>query len=113
MAGAYRRLHELGWAHSIEVRDRDGALVGGLYGVAVGRLFAGESMFHRARDASKVALVALVNFLRSQAETGFLIDTQWQTPHLASLGVTEIDRTDYRRRIGPLTSAPPLAWPRV
>lgn len=110
MARAYWRLHELGWAHSIEVRDDDGALVGGLYGVAVGRLFAGESMFHRATDASKVALVALIEILESQAGSDYLVDTQWQTPHLASLGVTTLSREEYRRRIGPLTASAPLDW---
>lgn len=110
MARAYQRLHELGWAHSIEVRDDAGRLVGGLYGVAIGRLFAGESMFHRSRDASKVALVALVDLLESQAGTDYLIDTQWQTPHLATLGVSTLSRDDYVHRIGPLTAAPPLDW---
>lgn len=108
---AYGRLHDLGWAHSVEVWNDAGALVGGLYGLAVGRLFAGESMFHRATDASKVALVGLVEFLQSQAEQDFLIDTQWLTPHLASLGVTALSREDYRRRIAGLVDAPPLPWP--
>ena len=110
IARAYQRLHEFGWAHSIEVRDDDGALVGGLYGVAVGRLFAGESMFHRVRDASKVALVALNELLESQAGSDYLVDTQWQTPHLASLGVTTVRREEYLRRIGPLTAGQPLVW---
>ncbi|OUZ12594.1 leucyl/phenylalanyl-tRNA--protein transferase [Aeromicrobium sp. PE09-221] len=110
IARAYQRLHELGWAHSIEVRDDDGALVGGLYGVAVGHLFAGESMFHRARDASKVALVRLVELLESQAGSDYLVDTQWQTPHLATLGVSTMTREAYLHRIGPLTAAPPLDW---
>ncbi len=90
---AYGRLHELGWAHSVETWDDHGELVGGLYGVSIGGLFAGESMFHRARDASKVALVALVARL---AEGGAsLLDVQWSTPHLASLGVTEVVRGVY------------------
>ena len=79
---------DLGWAHSIEARDRDGQLVGGLYGLSVGRLFAGESMFHRASDASKVALMGLVEVVGDEA----LVDTQWRTPHLASLGVAEWPR---------------------
>ena len=91
---AYRRLHELGWAHSIETWDPEtGTLVGGLYGVHIGGLFAGESMFHRATDASKVALVALVERLR--AIGAVLLDVQWQTPHLESLGVVEIPRARY------------------
>ncbi len=89
---AYTHLHELGWAHSIETWD--GAnLVGGLYGVAIGGLFAGESMFHRARDASKVALVDLVDRLSSAGAT--LLDVQWSTPHLASMGVVEVPRILY------------------
>lgn len=94
---AYSRLHELGWAHSIEVLDDDGRLVGGLYGVRIGGLFAGESMFHRATDASKVALVHLVDWLRSTGAT--LLDVQWTTPHLASLGVVDVPRAEYLRRL--------------
>lgn len=94
---AYRRLHELGWAHSVEVFDEQGLLVGGLYGVRVKRLFAGESMFHRATDASKVALVHLVEWLRGTGAT--LLDVQWRTDHLASLGVVEIPRADYLGRL--------------
>lgn len=91
---AYVRLHELGWAHSIEVVDTDtGDLAGGLYGVRIDGLFAGESMFHRATDASKVALVHLVDWLRGTG--GQLLDVQWSTPHLASLGVIDVPRTDY------------------
>lgn len=89
---AYVRLHELGWTHSVEVWD-GAALAGGLYGVAIGGLFAAESMFHRARDASKIALAALVERLRAH---GFsLLDVQLRTPHLASLGVVEIPRARY------------------
>src|SRR5437773_540950 len=87
--GTYCRLSQLGHAHSVETR-LDGKLVGGLYGVHIGGAFFGESMFHRARDASKVALVALVERLRLQ---GFsLLDTQWLTPHLAQFGTCEIPR---------------------
>ncbi len=89
---AYHRLHELGWAHSIETWDGD-ELVGGLYGVSVGGLFAGESMFHVARDASKVALVALVERLRQGGAT--LLDVQWTTPHLRSLGAVDVPRPRY------------------
>lgn len=94
---AYGRLHELGWAHSIEVFDPDGALAGGLYGVRIGGFFAGESMFHRETDASKVALVHLVDWLRDTGAS--LLDVQWSTPHLASLGVIEIPRSDYLPRL--------------
>jgi leucyl/phenylalanyl-tRNA--protein transferase len=91
---AYVRLHELGWAHSVEAWDADG-LAGGLYGVAIGRLFAAESMFHRRTDASKAALVGLAERLGDAA----LIDVQWLTPHLASLGAIEIPRAEYLRRL--------------
>lgn len=103
---AYLHLHELGWAHSVETRDADGTLVGGLYGLQVGQLFAGESMFHRARDASKVALMGLVHL-----QPGSLIDVQWSTPHLASLGVVEVDRRDYLRRIAEVVDQPGPQWP--
>ncbi len=89
---AYLRLHELGHAHSVEVW-RDGRLAGGTYGVAIGGLFAGESMFHHERDASKVALVHLVEHLRRRGYR--LFDIQQLTPHTASLGATEISRADY------------------
>ncbi|WP_370250327.1 leucyl/phenylalanyl-tRNA--protein transferase [Nocardioides sp.] len=97
---AYLRLHELGWAHSVEAW-RDGRLEGGLYGLALGGLFAGESMFHRARDASKVALVGLVDVLggAAGAAEGRLIDVQWNSPHLASLGVVEWPREEYLARL--------------
>lgn len=95
---AYLRLHELGWAHSVEAW-RDGRLAGGLYGVGIGGLFAGESMFHRERDASKVALVALVEGLRESYPAERLLDVQWATPHLASLGVVELSREEYLHRL--------------
>ena len=104
---AYLRLHELGWAHSVETW-RDGRLVGGLYGLSLGGLFAGESMFHRETDASKAALVALVALLDDGHER--LVDTQWQTPHLASLGVTEIAREEYLALLPGLLAAPQPAW---
>jgi leucyl/phenylalanyl-tRNA--protein transferase len=95
---AYTTLHELGWAHSIEIYDPEsGELVGGLYGVRVDRLFAGESMFHRSTDASKVALVHLVDWL--VATGGLLLDVQWTTPHLTSLGAIDISRAEYLRRL--------------
>jgi leucyl/phenylalanyl-tRNA---protein transferase len=96
---AYTNLHHLGWAHSVETW-RDGELVGGLYGVAVGGLFAGESMFHRATDASKVALVALAELLTQGGDTGErLLDVQWTTPHLASLGAVDLSRHEYLCRL--------------
>lgn len=91
IARAYTELHRLGWAHSVETWQ-DGELVGGLYGVAIGGLFAGESMFHRATDASKAALVHLVSIVSAQDA---LIDVQWRTDHLATLGITEVRRTAY------------------
>jgi leucyl/phenylalanyl-tRNA---protein transferase len=94
---AYGRLHDLGWASSIECWDDDSNLVGGLYGVHIGGLFAGESMFHTVTDASKVALMALVRWLD---DTGArLLDVQWVTPHLASLGAVAIARRDYLARL--------------
>jgi leucyl/phenylalanyl-tRNA--protein transferase len=89
---AYERLHQLGWAHSVEAWDDEG-LAGGLYGLAIGGLFAGESMFHRRTDASKVALVTLVDLLRDGGAS--LLDVQWRTDHLASLGVVEVPRSVY------------------
>jgi leucyl/phenylalanyl-tRNA--protein transferase len=90
---AYHELHLLGWAHSVESWTPAGVLVGGLYGVAVGGLFAGESMFSTVSDASKVALAGLVQHLRDCEMT--LLDVQWQTDHLASLGVIEVSRPHY------------------
>lgn len=98
---AYVRLHELGWAHSVEAFDAEGRLAGGLYGVTVGGLFVAESMFHRATDASKAALAALAERLGPQA----LIDVQWLTPHLASLGAVEIVRAEYLRRLARAVSS--------
>lgn len=100
---AYVRLHRLGWAHSVEAWTGDGRLAGGLYGVAIGGLFAGESMFHAgepwSRDASKVALLALVGML-CDGVAGRLLDVQWVTPHLASLGAVDIPRSEYLARLG-------------
>jgi leucyl/phenylalanyl-tRNA--protein transferase len=94
---AYVRLHHLGWAHSIEVIDESGLLAGGLYGVRINKFFAGESMFHLVRDASKVALMALVETMKSSEMS--LLDVQWLTPHLASLGAVAIKRDEYLRRL--------------
>ena len=98
VAQAYAELHRLGWAHSVECW-RGGHLAGGLYGLAVGGLFAGESMFHRETDASKVALVALVELLARDGDGRRLLDVQWRTEHLASLGVVEVPRVEYLRRL--------------
>jgi leucyl/phenylalanyl-tRNA--protein transferase len=102
---AYVELHRLGWAHSVEAWY-DGRLAGGLYGVAIGGLFAGESMFHRETDASKVALVALVRLLSDEYAEARLLDVQWSTPHLASLGVVEVGRSEYLARLRDALTVP-------
>jgi leucyl/phenylalanyl-tRNA--protein transferase len=102
---AYTRLHELGWVHSVEAW-RDGRLAGGLYGVAIGGLFAGESMFHREADASKVALLGLVDLLSDEHADGRLLDVQWATDHLVSLGVVELPRPDYLARLSSALELP-------
>jgi len=108
MAAAYANLHRLGWAHSFETWH-DGSLVGGLYGVAIGRVFFGESMFTRVTDASKVALVHAVEFLR---EHGFeLIDCQVASAHTLSLGATEIPREAFLQSLARLCN--PLGKPRI
>ena len=104
---SYQQLHQLGWAHSIEVWDGP-RLAGGLFGVEVGGLFAAETKFHVVRDASKVAVVALADLLASDHATGRFVDVQWRTPHLASLGVVEAPRATY---LGMLERA--LALPSV
>ena len=111
IATAYRELHQLGWVHSVEAWTPDGELAGGLYGVAIGGLFAGESMFHHRTDASKVALVHLVDVLRSGGAT--LLDVQWRTDHLASLGVVAIPREEYLGRLADALATPlPQAFAR-
>ena len=105
ITAAFMRLHELGWAHSVEAW-RDGELLGGLYGLALGGLFAGESMFHRATDASKCALVGLSDLVFADGDPRRIIDVQWATPHLASLGITQIPRSDYIARLGPSLPLP-------
>ncbi|MCI0679389.1 MAG: leucyl/phenylalanyl-tRNA--protein transferase [Actinobacteria bacterium] len=104
VVAAYVELHRLGWAHSIEIWDDEGRLSGGLYGVAIGGLFAGESMFHRARDASKVALVHLVVLMNQGG--GRLIDVQWLTPHLEMMGAVVIGRDEYLERLPRALSVP-------
>ena len=119
IAAAYATLHDLGWAHSVEAWQDD-QLVGGLYGVAIGGLFAGESMFHRVRDGSKVALVGLVDVLSDDHASGRILDVQWKTPHLESLGVVSVPRASYLRRLRkalllplPATFTPPVAGSRA
>ncbi len=116
---AYTELHRLGWAHSVEAWARDGGeLAGGLYGVAIGGLFAGESMFHVRTDASKAALAGLVDVLSegeaspaAAAAAGRLLDVQWRTDHLARLGVIEVPRPEYARLLGrALALPPPPRW---
>jgi leucyl/phenylalanyl-tRNA--protein transferase len=101
---AYLELHRLGWAHSVEAWTPEGELAGGLYGVCIGGLFAGESMFHRRRDGSKVALVGLVERLRAGGAT--LLDVQWTTPHLVSLGAVDVPRTEYLARLATAIAQP-------
>ena len=111
----YTRLHELGVAHSVEAweltpEDESAPkLVGGLYGVAIGRMFYGESMFSHRTDASKAAFAHLLRYLQT-ANFG-LLDCQMKTAHLASLGAREIGRTEFIEQLNQLTAAPSPAWP--
>ncbi len=121
IADVYGQLHRVGVAHSVEAWAHSGELAGGLYGISLGGLFAGESMFHDpliGRDASKVALIALVRLLHPDCEgvsapADRLLDVQWQTPHLSTLGVMEIDRPVYLRRLARALRAAPPEWPRT
>lgn len=98
---AYDRLRELGWCHSVEAWDDEG-LAGGLYGVAIGGLFAAESMFFARSGASKAAFAALLRRLQEAGDADVrLLDVQWLTPHLATLGAVEITRAEYESRLGP------------
>jgi leucyl/phenylalanyl-tRNA---protein transferase len=99
---AYAELFELGWAHSVEV-FREGELVGGLYGLRIERFFAGEAMFHSATDASKTALVTLVDWLNATGAE--LLDVQWVTDHLASLGAVAVSRREYLERLDAAVTA--------
>jgi leucyl/phenylalanyl-tRNA--protein transferase len=105
---AYTELHRLGWAHSIETWHDD-ELVGGLYGVGIGGLFAGESMFHHATDASKVALLNTVELLN--AGNSVLFDVQWVTPHLESLGAVPMPRREYVKVLHQAAELPGPIWP--
>lgn len=104
---AFEMLHLRGVAHSIEVFDATGTLAGGLYGVEIGGVFAGESMFHVQPDASKVALVHLAQMFAGQ---GRIIDTQWQTDHLASLGALEVTREEYLQLLSERLDMPSASW---
>lgn len=106
---AYTTLHRLGWAHSVESWTAEGALAGGVYGVAIGGLFAAESMFHRVTDAGKAALAALVDLLREGAAS--LLDVQWTTPHLVSLGAVDVPRAKYLELLAEALTRPGLRWP--
>ena len=108
----YHRLFDMGYAHTVEAYAEDGALVGGLYGVALGGAFFGESMFHRRTDASKVCLLHLAARLRA---SGYhLLDTQFITPHLATLGAVEVPRARYKKRLAEALRRPGRveAWSR-
>lgn len=105
VAAAYAHLHELGWAHSVEAWQDD-RLVGGLYGIGIGGLFAGESMFHHVRDASKVALVGLVTRFHADGDPRRLVDVQWATDHLRRLGAQEWPRATYEERLRTALRAP-------
>ncbi len=104
-ARAYRDLFDAGMAHSVEVW-RDGALAGGLFGIAIGGLFAAESKFHHVTGASKAAVVALARLCDADGDPRRVIDVQWRTDHLATLGVTEVDRSTYLGILGEALAAP-------
>lgn len=102
---AYRRLHAAGWAHSVECWQ-DGRLAGGLFGISVGGLFAAESKFHVVTDASKAAVVALGRLLAADGDPRRVVDVQWRTEHLATLGVLDVPREDYRGLLREALDAP-------
>ncbi len=110
----FTALHRAGRVHSVETWDAEGRLVGGLYGMSLGGLFAGESMFHdpvHGRDASKVALLALVDLLADERAGERIIDVQWKTDHLAGLGALEIDRDEYLGLLAEVLMVPEPGWP--
>lgn len=108
---AYAELHRLGWAHSVETWV-DGDLVGGLFGISLGSVFVAESKFHRVRDASKAAVASLADLLRDCGPTS-LIDVQWSTDHLASLGAVEVPRPSYLDRLAIGRTRPGPDWRRL
>lgn len=101
-------LHDAGWAHSVEAWDDDG-LAGGLYGIGIGGFFAGESMFHWRTDASKAAVAGLIDIMREGTvdDDSRLLDVQWTTPHLATLGAIDVSRPDYLSRLARALRAEP------
>ena len=105
---AYRRMHDLGWAHSVEARGPDGNVAGGVFGLAIGGLFAGESMFHRETDASKAAVVALCELLAAGdgPPAQRLFDVQWTTDHLCTLGAVDVARPAYLERLAAALELP-------
>jgi leucyl/phenylalanyl-tRNA--protein transferase len=105
---AFQQLFAMGWAHSIEVHTSDGELVGGLYGVSIGGFFAGESMFHTVPDASKVALVHLKAILEANGDPRNLLDVQWRTEHLGTMGAIELPRSQYLVRLEQALAAPTI-----
>lgn len=110
MRQAYGRLHRLGWAHSVEAWTAEGQLAGGLFGVAVGGLFAAESMFHIVTDGSKAAVVGLLELLGAEDDAADrLLDVQWTSPHLATLGAVEVPRAEYLRMVARAVALPPPA----
>jgi leucyl/phenylalanyl-tRNA--protein transferase len=104
---AYTQLHDLGWAHSVEAWDDEG-LAGGLYGVGIGGLFAAESKFYRRTGASKAAVLGLIRLLQEAGDTR-IVDVQWATPHLLSLGAVEVSRAEYHRLLDEALELPD-AW---
>lgn len=109
MTTAYHRLHRLGWAHSVEAWAHDtDELAGGVFGIAIGGLFAGESMFHRRTDASKAALLGVRDLLRAAPGPAGdrLFDVQWTTSHLVTLGAVDVSRTEYERRLAAALALP-------
>ncbi len=105
---AYTALHRSGWAHSVEAWAPEGQLAGGVYGVAIGGLFAAESMFHRVTDAGKAALAVLVELLRDGDAS--LLDVQWTTPHLSSLGAVDVPRAKYLELLSDAVTRPGPRW---
>lgn len=109
MLEAYSQWHHLGFVHSVETWQ-DGTLVGGLYGVCIGKMFFGESMFSRATDASKIALIHLAAFLDRHGVD--LIDCQMQTDHLASMGAISMEREDFLQHLDRVTGMTSVSWPK-
>jgi len=110
MTQAYVRLNRTGWAHSVEAWTTDGRLAGGLFGVVVGGLFAAESMFHSVTDGSKAAVAGLIELLGAEDDAVHrVLDVQWMSPHLASLGAVEVPRADYLLAVARAIALPPPA----